>query len=65
MRNGQSTGKFSKICGVRDEVFDNICQRSGLAHLIYNDLLAHADIILNGALEIYLKATTEYKLLDS
>lgn len=39
-------------------------QRSELDYLIYNDPIAYADLILNGNLEVYLKAVTEYKMLD-
>ena len=30
-------------------------------YLIYNDLLSYADLILNGDVEAYLNAVTEYK----
>ena len=43
---------------------DNMYQRSELDYLIYNDPLAYADLILNDNPESYLKAVTEYKLLD-
>ena len=36
-----------------------------LDHLIYNDPIAYADLILNGDPETYLKTVTEYKPLDS
>ena len=39
-------------------------QRSELDYLIYNDPIAYADLILGGNLEAYLKAVTEYKMLD-
>ena len=39
-------------------------ERSELDYLIYNDPTAYADLILNGDLEMYLKAVTEYKPLD-
>ena len=32
--------------------------------LIYNDLLAYTDLVLNGDPEAYLKAVTVYKPLD-
>lgn len=49
---------------VEDEVAHNMCQRSELDYLIYNDPAAYADLILNGDAEAYLKAVTEYKPLD-
>ena len=49
---------------VENKVADNMYQRSELDYLIYNDPIAYADLILNGNLEAYLKAVTEYKMLD-
>lgn len=49
---------------VKNEIADNMYQRSELDYLIYNDPIAYADLILNGNPEIYLKAITEYKSLD-
>ena len=46
---------------VEIEVADNRFQRSELDYLIYNDPLAYADLILNGDVEAYLNAVTEYK----
>ena len=43
---------------------NNMYERSELDYLIYNDPTAYADLILNGDLEMYLKAVTEYKPLD-
>ena len=43
---------------VENEVADNMYQRSELDYLIYNDPLAYADLILNGAPEKYLRAVT-------
>jgi hypothetical protein len=40
-------------------------ERSELGYLICNALLEHADLILNGDPETYLKTVTEYKPLDS
>ena len=45
---------------VENEVADNRFQRSELDHLICNDPLAYAELILNGDPEMYLKAVTEY-----
>lgn len=50
---------------VENEVADNMYQRSELDYLIYNDPAGHADLVLNGDPETYLKAVTEYKPLDS
>ncbi len=49
---------------VENEVADNMYQRSELDHLIYNDPIAYADLVLNGNPEAYLKAVTKYKSLD-
>ena len=46
---------------VENEVADNRFQRSKLDYLIYNDPLAYAELILNGDVEAYLNAVTEYK----
>ena len=50
---------------VENEIADNMYQRSELDYLIYNDPVAYAELILHGDPEIYLKAVTEYKPLDS
>jgi len=49
---------------VENEVADNMYQRSELDYLIYNDPVAYADLILNGAPETYLKTVIEYRPLD-
>ena len=46
---------------VESEAADNRFQRSELDYLIYNDPLAYADLVLNGDVEAYLNAVTEYK----
>ena len=46
---------------MENEVADNLFQRSELDYLIYNDPLAYAELILNGDVEAYLNAVTEYK----
>ena len=46
---------------VENEVADNRFHRSELDYLIYNDPLAYADLVLNGDIEAYLNAVTEYK----
>ena len=43
-----------------NEVADNLYERSELDYLIYNDPLAYADLVLNGDVEAYLNAVTEY-----
>ena len=50
---------------VENEAADNRFQRSELDYLIYNDPLAYADLILNGDVEAYLNAVTEYKLYEN
>ena len=50
---------------VENEVADNMYQRSELDYLIDNDPVAHADLILNGDPETYLKTVTEYKSMDN
>ncbi len=39
-------------------------QRSELDYLLYNDPLDHAELILNGGPEEYLKSVTDYTPLD-
>ena len=46
---------------MENEAADNLYERSELDYLIYNDPLAYADLILNGNVEAYLNAVTEYK----
>ena len=46
---------------VENEVADNLYERSELDYLIYNNPLAYADLILDGDVEAYLSAVTEYK----
>ena len=56
---------FIDCISVENEVADNMYQRSELDWLIYNDPVAHAELVLNGDPEMYLKTATEYKPLDS
>ena len=49
---------------VENEVANSMYQRSELDWLIYNDPLAYAELILNGAPELYLKAVTQKTPLD-
>ncbi len=55
---------FIDCTAVENEISNNMYQRSELDHLIFNDLVAYADLILNGDPEIYLKTVTEDKPLD-
>ena len=50
-------GKMISIecTGVEDALDVTMAQRSELDHLIYNDLLAYAELILNGEPKEYLK----------
>ena len=50
---------------VENEVADNRFQRAELDYLIYNDPLAYADLILNGDVEAYLNAVTEYQTYEN
>lgn len=50
---------------VENEVAENMYQRSELDWLIYNAPLDYAALVLNGDLEMYLKAVTAYRPLDS
>ena len=49
---------------VESEVANSMYQRSELDWLIYNDPLAYAELILNGAPELYLEAVTQKTPLD-
>ena len=44
---------------VENEVANSMYQRSELDWLIYNDPLAYAELILNGAPELYLKSSDQ------
>ena len=46
---------------VKNEAADNLYERSEPDYLIYNAPPAYADLILNGDVEAYLNAVTEYK----
>ena len=50
---------------VENEVADNRFQRAELDYLIYNDPLAYADLMLNGDVEAYLNAVTEYQTYEN
>ena len=50
---------------VENEVADNRFQRAELDYLIYNDPLAYADLVLNGDVEAYLNAVTEYQTYEN
>ena len=49
---------------VENELANSMYQRSELEWLIYNDPLAYAKLILNGAPELYLKLVTQKTPLD-
>lgn len=50
---------FIDCTAVENEAANSMYQRSELDWLIYNDPLAYAELILNGAPELYLKAVTK------
>ena len=50
---------------VESEAADNRFQRSELDYLICNDPLAYADLVLNGDVEAYLNAVTEYQTYEN
>ena len=50
---------------VENEVADNRFQRAELDYLIYNDPLAYVELILNGDVEAYLNAVTEYQTYEN
>ena len=49
---------------LENETANSMYQRSELDWLIYNDPLAYAELILNGDLELYLKAVIKKTPLD-
>ena len=49
---------------VENEVANSMYQRSELDWLIYNDPLPYAELILNGALDRYLKVITSRKYFN-
>lgn len=59
-------GKLLSIdcTAVENEVANSMYQRSELDWLIYNDPLAYAELILNGALDRYLQTASRKDLLD-
>ena len=61
----QDSSMISIDCtAVENEVADNRFQRSELDYLIHNDPLAYADLVLNGDVEAYLNAVTEYQTYE-
>ena len=61
----QDSNMISIDCtAVENEVADNRFQRAELDYLIYNDPLAYADLVLNGDVEAYLNAVTEYQTYE-
>lgn len=55
---------FIDCTAVENEVADNRFQRAELDYLIYNDPLAYADLVLNGDVEAYMNAVTEYQTYE-
>ena len=49
---------------VENTIPRNMYERSELDYLVYNDPASYADLILSGEAEAYLKAVTEYRMLD-
>ncbi len=49
---------------VENEVAQNMYEQSELDYLIYNDPIAYADLVLNGDVEEYLRAVTDYRSID-
>ncbi|MEY8232672.1 DUF6061 family protein [Oscillospiraceae bacterium 50-16] len=49
---------------VEDEFAKCMYQQSELDHLIFNDPIGYADLILNGDPEEYLRNVTDYSSLD-
>ena len=50
---------------VENEAADNRFRRAELDYLICNDPLAYADLVLNGDVEAYLNAVTEYQTYEN
>lgn len=50
---------------VENEVANSMYQRSELDWLIYNEPLTYAELILNGAIEKYLKTVTASKTFEN
>ena len=49
---------------VENELANSMYQRTELDWLLYNDPLSYAELVLNGAPELYLKAVTKKTPLD-
>ena len=49
---------------VKNEVADNMYQRSELDWLIYNKPLEYAQLVLEGNLEEYVQSAAEHRLID-
>lgn len=45
---------------MKNEIAENMYQRSALNYLIYNDPVCYADLILNGDPKTYLNRVTDY-----
>ena len=50
---------------VENEFAENMCQRSELDWLIYNDPDAYADLVLNGEIGQYLKDATQNRPFEN
>ena len=63
LRDGR---KISIDCtGVEDALNVTMAQQTELDYLIYNDALAYAGLVLNGDVEAYLNAVTEYQTYEN
>lgn len=49
---------------IKNEVADNMVQRSNQDWLIYNKPLEYAQLVLGGALEQYVQGMSEHRLMD-
>ena len=65
LRHADSTIISIDCTAVKNEIADNMYQRSELDWLLYNAPLEYTDPILNVDPEKYLKAVTQYKPMDS
>lgn len=49
---------------VENQVAQNMYERSELDYLLYNVPIAYADLVLNGDVEEYFRAVTNYRPID-
>lgn len=59
----RENGNSPQTIAFYDRFYKKLCNFIE-TYLIYNDPIEYADLILGGNLEAYLKAVTEYKMLD-